>query len=63
MAVLGERAHLSVVQHHALVGAHSAGSRNPMEEKELAYALLAAGYATEVITEHVYLTLIPHPTN
>jgi hypothetical protein len=35
----------------------------PNGGEELAYALLAASYATEVTTKHMYLTLITPSTN
>ncbi len=63
MAVLGEReAHLSGVQRLALVDAAAWWLSEPNGGQELAYALLAASCATEVTTEHVYLTLIT-PSN
>ncbi|MGH2911843.1 MAG: hypothetical protein ACRDJ3_05145, partial [Solirubrobacteraceae bacterium] len=59
VAVLGEReAHLSAVQRLALVDAAAWWLSEPNGGEELAYALLAASCATEVATEHVYLTLI-----
>ncbi|MGH3710652.1 MAG: hypothetical protein ACRDRU_05600 [Pseudonocardiaceae bacterium] len=59
VAVLGEReAHLSAVQRLALVDAAAWWLSEPNGGEELAYALLAASCATEITTEHVYLTLI-----
>ena len=63
VAVLGEReAHLSTVQRLALVDAAAWWLSEPNGGEELAYALLAGSCATEVNTEHVYLTLIT-PSN
>jgi hypothetical protein len=59
VAVLGEReARLSAVQRLALVDAAAWWLSEPNGGEELAYALLAASCATQVTTEHVYLTLI-----
>ncbi len=59
VAVLGEReAHLTAVQRLALVDAAAWWLSEPNGGEEFAYALLAASCATEVTTEHVYLTLI-----
>ncbi|MGH3513796.1 MAG: hypothetical protein ACRDRB_16160 [Pseudonocardiaceae bacterium] len=59
VAVLGEReAHLSAVQRLALVDAAAWWLSETNGGEDLAYALLAASCATEVTTEHVYLTLI-----
>jgi hypothetical protein len=59
VAVLGQREpHLSAAQRLALVDAAAWWLSEPNGGEEFAYALLAAGCAAEVITEHVYLTLI-----
>jgi hypothetical protein len=63
VAVLGEReARLSAVQRLALIDAAAWWLSEPNGGEELAYALLAGSCATEVTTEHVYLTLIT-PSN
>jgi hypothetical protein len=63
VAVLGEReTQLSAVQRLALVDAAAWWLTEPNGGEEFAYALLAASCATEVTTEHVYLTLIT-PSN
>ncbi|MCA1694319.1 MAG: hypothetical protein LC749_06090 [Actinobacteria bacterium] len=63
VSLLGEReARLSAVQRLALVDAAAWWLSEPNGGEELAYALLAASCATEVTTEHVYLTLIT-PSN
>jgi hypothetical protein len=59
VAVLGEReAHLSAVQRLALVDAAAWWLSELNGGEEFAYALLAAGCAAEITTEHVYLALI-----
>jgi hypothetical protein len=59
VAALGEREpQLSAVQRLALVDAAAWWLSEPNGGEEFAYALLAASCATEVTTEHVYLTLI-----
>jgi hypothetical protein len=59
VAILGEReAHLSAVQRLALVDAAAWWLSEPNGGEEFAYALLAAGCAAEITTEHVYLALI-----
>jgi hypothetical protein len=59
VAVLGAReAHLTAVQRLALVDAAAWWLSEPNGGEELAYALLAAGCAAEISTEHVYLALI-----
>ena len=61
-AALGEReAQLSAAQRLALVDAAAWWLSEPNSGEEFAYALLAASCATEVTTEHVYLTLITPP--
>ncbi|MCA1822419.1 MAG: hypothetical protein LC644_11930 [Pseudonocardia sp.] len=64
MAVLGEReARLSSVQRLALVDAAAWWLSESNGGEEFAYALLAASCATEITTEHVYLTLITLPND
>jgi hypothetical protein len=64
VAILGEReAHLSAVQRLALIDAAAWWLSEPNGGEEFAYALLAASCATEITTEHVYLTLITPPND